>query len=170
MKRILILGIDGYIGYALALDLMEKGYEVCGVDNLSRRRLVEFAGSDSLVPISPISQRIRYLRGLPNYIDSMACINLGDHYLIKRILKEYKPDVIVHLAEQPSAPWSMRSVRSAIDTQVFNISGTLAQRLLVHFQSVEKVIKDIRISDSLAIRLHKKKGRPLICGIEAVMK
>jgi UDP-sulfoquinovose synthase len=126
MKRVLILGIDGYIGYALALDLMEKGYEVCGVDNLSRRNFIRLIGSDSLVPIPLISQRIRYLRGLPNYIDSMACINLGDHYLIKRILKEYKPDVIVHLAEQPSAPWSMRDVRSAIDTQVFNISGTLA--------------------------------------------
>ena len=126
MKRVLILGIDGYIGYALALDLLDKGYKVCGVDNLSRRRLVEEIGSESLVPISPISQRMRYLRGRSNFIDSVACINLRDYYLIKRVLKEYKPDTIVHLAEQPSAPWSMRSARAAIDTQVDNMSGTLA--------------------------------------------
>lgn len=126
MKRILILGIDGYIGYALALDLINKGYEVCGLDNLSRRRLVNEVGSESLIPIAPISQRMRYLRGIPNFVDSVACIELRDHYLIKRVLKEYKPDTIIHLAEQPSAPWSMKNARSAIETQVDNVAGTLA--------------------------------------------
>jgi len=126
MNRVLILGIDGYIGYALAMELLKGGYEVCGLDNLSRRRLVCQAGSDSLTPIAEFSTRTTYLRGFDNYIDSPATINLSDFYLTERVLREYKPDTIVHLAEQPSAPWSMKGPRQCIDTQVSNIAGTLA--------------------------------------------
>jgi UDP-sulfoquinovose synthase len=42
------------------------------------------------------------------------------------MLEEYKPDTIIHLAEQPSAPWSMKDVHSCIHTQLDNISGTLS--------------------------------------------
>lgn len=126
MKRVLILGIDGYIGYPLALHLLEKGYEVCGLDNLSRRRFVALARSDSLTPIPDFSERGIYLRSFRRFIDSVATVNLSDYYLLERILREYKPDSIVHLAEQPSAPWSMKGPTYSIDTQVNNIAGTLA--------------------------------------------
>lgn len=126
MKRVLILGIDGYIGWALAHNLLLDGYEVCGLDNLSRRTLVQRAGSDSLTPIPCITVRERYLKSHKNYFDSIACIDLGDHYNLRRVIEAYMPDTIVHLAEQPSAPWSMRSPADSIRTQVDNIKGTLS--------------------------------------------
>lgn len=126
VKRILILGIDGYIGYPLALHLMNRNYEVCGLDNLSRRRFVSLSKSQSLTPIPDFSERGSYLRSHRKFIDSVATINLADYYLLERVLKEYRPDAIVHLAEQPSAPWSMKGPTYSLDTQVNNIEGTLA--------------------------------------------
>lgn len=125
-KRVLILGIDGYIGYPLALHLLNKNYEVCGLDNLTRRKFVSSVNSQSLTPIPEFSERAIFLRSHRNFIDSVATINLSDYYLVERVLKEYKPDVIVHLAEQPSAPWSMKGPTYSVDTQVNNVAGTLA--------------------------------------------
>ena len=128
MKRVLILGIDGYIGWALANYLLAQPdkYKVCGVDDLSRRQLVRQIGSDSLTPILPFSDRDNYLRSHSNFIDSTARIDISEYYHISSVLYEFKPDVIVHLAEQPSAPFSMRSPRDSIRTQENNILGTLS--------------------------------------------
>ena len=125
--KILVLGHDGYIGYPLTLHLLEKGYKVFGADNHSRRRRVNELGSDSLTPILSVIGRIGYLKG--RYGDSMelTAISLGidpsGH--IRSLLRQFKPDTIVHLAEQPSAPWSMRDAHFASTTQHENVIGTL---------------------------------------------
>lgn len=124
--RVLILGIDGYIGYALAQHLLGLGYEVCGADNYSRRKIVNDVKGNSITPISSVSTRDKFLASHKNYIDRVAFVTLYDTYIIDKVLEEYKPDTIVHLAEQPSAPWSMRNVREACDTQKQNVVGTLA--------------------------------------------
>lgn len=125
MKKVLILGIDGYIGYALACHLGRQGYIITGVDNGSRRRRVNSAGSDSLTPILGFAGRSKYLFERYNcrVIDlSLGHDSPGD---IGVVLSEYQPDTIVHLAEQPSAPWSMRDVDCAAATHTDNVLGTL---------------------------------------------
>lgn len=124
-QRILILGIDGYIGYPLAQHLLNKGHEVYGLDNYLRRKLVKGIGSKSLTPIQKKQKRESYLRDI-GLGDDIARADMADYYTINKILKEYKPTTIVHLAEQPSAPWSMRSVRQAWETQCDNVLGTLS--------------------------------------------
>ena len=42
-----------------------------------------------------------------------------------KLIREFQPDAIVHLAEQPSAPYSMRGQKEATFTQQNNIIGTL---------------------------------------------
>lgn len=122
MKRVLICGIDGYIGWTLAVELLKSGnYLVCGIDNFSRRRLAQ-----SLTPITEASTRERWLTNNDNYIDRIAGINLHNYYLLERVLDTYEPNVIVNLAEQPSAPWSMHSPRNALETQHDNVLGNLS--------------------------------------------
>ena len=60
--KILILGIDGYIGWALALHQLSLGNEVCGIDNFSRRKNVEEMKSWSAIPILSMNDRIKYLQ------------------------------------------------------------------------------------------------------------
>jgi len=125
--KVSILGIDGYIGWPLALDLLRKGYKVTGLDNFSRRKRVYDTGSDSLTPIRSWLERKRYLRQtFPNFVNERAEFDLHSHYsFIDSYLKHLKPDAIIHLAEQPSAPWSMISPVHAAATQNDNVIGTL---------------------------------------------
>lgn len=126
--RILVLGCDGYIGWALTNDLLNKGHEVIGVDNASRRRRIDEMGSNSLIPIKPITERKALLRSQfkDHFIDWID-ISLGDDGpgYIQSVLRNTRPNAIVHLAEMPSAPWSMMGPQAASITQRENVIGTL---------------------------------------------
>ena len=123
-ERVLILGIDGYIGYPLAIHLLKRGYKVYGLDSLIRRQRVKNCGSDSLIPISDPRERERHLQSL-GLADTTARTQLHDYYITSKIISEYRPDTIIHLAEQPSAPYSMKGIYAAAETQYENILGTL---------------------------------------------
>jgi len=110
MKRVLILGMDGYIGWALANELADKGYYVYGADNFWRRDVAE-----SLVPI-PLRERV-------NKLPICTCWLQSNPTVLHDLLSQ-SPDAIVHLAEQPSAPYSMTH-DGAIYTQRNNVLGTL---------------------------------------------
>ncbi len=125
--KILILGADGYIGWPLTLDLLRKGHEVSGIDNYQRREIIEGFGGSSLTPIRSPVERRTYLKTKFENFQGWMRINLGENgpSFINMALREFTPDVIIHLAEQPSAPWSMRSVEYSRDTQLKNTIGTL---------------------------------------------
>ena len=110
--NILILGIDGYIGWPLANHLKGLGHTVTGIDNFSRRYRVERCGSRSLIPISTIPQRQKLFDIKDN---TLHFVNSFSNDV----------DVIIHLAEQPSAPWSMVDRQQAATTQRQNVLGTL---------------------------------------------
>jgi UDP-sulfoquinovose synthase len=117
-QKVFITGIDGYIGWALANFLIEKGYEVTGIDNLQRRNLVcRGLHSDSLFPIASVEERMKKIS-----FREMSTLNYKS---MRRLIKDFKPDAIVHLGEQASAPFSMRGRKDSMNTQKSNILGTL---------------------------------------------
>ena len=118
--KIFIIGIDGYLGWPLALHLRKRGHDVSGCDNGLRRQLVQEEGSDSAIPIADIYERARML-GESNihYNDVM------DYKETEAIIKEIMPDAIVHLGEIASAPYSMMSAKHCAFTNINNIVGTL---------------------------------------------
>jgi UDP-sulfoquinovose synthase len=123
--KILILGIDGYIGWPLALKQLSIENEVSGMDNFSRRKNVEEMNSHSAIPILKMNERLKKLEEDHGKKISFYEGDLQDYEFIDTVLKETSPDVIVHLAEQPSAPFSMINVQHAVDTQKNNVMGTL---------------------------------------------
>ena len=52
-------GGDGYCGWATALHLSARGYDVCIVDNLVRRQYDLQLGLDTLTPIASAHHRVR---------------------------------------------------------------------------------------------------------------
>ena len=77
--RIFIAGVDGYLGWPLAQYLANRGHEVAGADLFLRRSWVSEMGSDSMLPISSMSERLvafedRYPGGLKCRFS--ACISL----------------------------------------------------------------------------------------------
>jgi len=125
-KKVLILGYDGYIGWSLALHLLKKGYQVAGIDNYTRRQRVRDVGSNSLTPISCRLDRLNILKSYKNYanISKYSLFHIGK-FGLDNLFEEFYPDTIIHLAEQPSAPWSMIDSEHAASTQRENVLSTL---------------------------------------------
>ncbi len=117
--------MDGYIGWSLGLHLAEKGNKVVGVDNFSRRRTVEEIGSWSATPIQTMEKRMHIAKAI--YQDSLHFHegDITDYDFIADVLKSCEPEAIVHLGEQPSAPYSMIDAEHAAYTQQNNVIGTL---------------------------------------------
>lgn len=131
-QKIMVAGADGYIGFCLSMHLARKGFEVVGVDNFSRRRWVAEVGSHSATPIRSMLERlIAFEQAFGKKMD-FGYGDLTDYGFVHYILTKYRPDVIVHLAEQSSAPYSMIDVSHAVFTQTNNIVGTLNLLFAIH--------------------------------------
>jgi len=122
--RVFITGIDGYEGFALAQHLAERGHLVTGIDSQYRRIWVRNAGGDSVLPIGTWDERVEVALGC---FDPAILMWEGDTCSLPDLMhhvERAEPDVVVHMAEQPSAPYSMIDARTAGTTLQNNILGT----------------------------------------------
>jgi len=123
--NVLIAGMDGYLGWTLSMYLTSRGHSVVGVDNFSRRKNVEEVGSWSATPIRAMDERLRAFKEIHGKEIKFHKGDLREYPFVKEIVKKYKPDTIVHLGEQPCAPYSMIDVDHCVFTMTNNIVGTL---------------------------------------------
>lgn len=121
----MIAGVDGYIGWPLAIHLQKRGHVVAGIDSLVRRRVVQEMGSVSAIPIKQMTERRQAFQEFFKSSLTYWQGDLVDYEFAKQAIVEFQPDVIVHLAECPSAPYSMIDVRKATWVQTNNVIGTL---------------------------------------------
>jgi UDP-sulfoquinovose synthase len=123
--KIIVLGGDGYCGWATSLYLSAKGHSVTIVDNFLRRQWDHELGAQTLTPISPLSDRLRAWYRLTGKSIDLAVGDVADYDFLFSTIKSCEPDAIVHFAEQRSAPYSMIDRKHAVFTQVNNVVGTL---------------------------------------------
>ena len=123
--RIMVLGGDGYLGWPTAMYLSARGHEVLIVDNFARRKADEELGTDSLIPIATLDERLEAWRDASDREVSAAVGDVADFDFISQQMWEFEPDAIVHYGEQRSAPYSMIDREHAVYTQVNNVSGNL---------------------------------------------
>jgi UDP-sulfoquinovose synthase len=123
--RILILGGDGYLGWPTAMRFSARGHEVSVVDNFSRRRWHVQHSTGSLTPIRSLADRIEAWEQVSGSEIRSFVGSMEDGDFVERVVAEVAPEAIVHYAEQPSAPYSMKSRDAAVETQGANLIGTL---------------------------------------------
>ena len=123
--RIIVLGGDGYCGWATALYLSAKGHTVAIVDNFIRRQWDHELGAQTLTPIQPLSDRLRTWATLTGKAIDLFIGDITDHEFLLATVKHFQPEAIIHFAEQRSAPYSMIDRKHAVFTQVNNVVGTL---------------------------------------------
>ena len=122
--KIIILGGDGFIGWPLSLDLSKEGHDVFIVDNFKRRKIDDELNVTSLTPIKSLDTRISTWKLITNQDIQSENIDIDkDFSNFQKLLRDFQPDVIFHLAEYKSAPYSMRSAYHKIETVGHNINA-----------------------------------------------
>jgi len=121
MKKVLITGMAGFIGYHLAKLLVKNNYKVVGLDNindyydpnLKLARLQDLGFNTSEIAYNKLLK-----------IDSIAFIKLDliDLENIKALFKEQQFDYVVNLAAQAGVRYSIENPHSYVDS---NITGFL---------------------------------------------
>ena len=124
-KRVMIIGGDGYCGWATSLYLSKQGMEVCSVDNLSRRLFDEQLGLDTLTPIASVHKRVAKWKELTGKDIPLYIGDICDYEFLENAVREFEPTAIVHFGEQRSAPYSMLDRNRAVFTQTNNVVGTI---------------------------------------------
>lgn len=122
--KVIIAGSDGYLGWPLTLRLLSRGHQVIGADDFSRRRRVRSVKGSSATKIADPFERVYMVRSLyPDF--ALRAMDFLDSTEVDYLFKKWKPDACVHLAEIPSAPYSMMDAEHCNETFMNNIQGTI---------------------------------------------
>jgi UDP-sulfoquinovose synthase len=123
--KICVLGGDGYCGWAAALYLSGRGHQVSIVDSLVRRQWDRDLEVETLTPILSMPERLNLWRQLTGKTIPFFPGDVADYGFLCATIQALSPDVVVHFAEQRSAPYSMIDREHAVSTQVNNVVGTM---------------------------------------------
>lgn len=124
MGKILVCGGDGYLGWPTSMHFAALGHEVMSVDNYLRRDLCRNTDSEPLFAVPSLPERARLFEEKTGSRVNVEIVDLADARAVEHLFQKFVPDTIVHFAEQPSAPYSMRGFDEADLTLRNNLTVT----------------------------------------------
>lgn len=126
-RRVAIIGGAGFIGHNLALALKERGVEVEVIDGLEVNHLVHYASLPSTeinrdLYLKILLERLRLLEeaGVP-----MRRQDARDYNGLSRMLEQFGPDTVVHLAAVAHANRSNKDPFSTFDHSMRTLENAL---------------------------------------------
>lgn len=122
--RALILGGDGYLGWPTAMALAAGGHEVCVIDNYLRRNIARETRSEPLVQAPNLHDRSEIFESITGKKISVEIGDCTDFHVLENLVRDFCPEAVVHYAEQPSAPYSMKGFKEAQLTFQNNLGAT----------------------------------------------
>lgn len=132
MNKVLVTGGAGFIGSHIALQLIEKGYEVIVMDNLLEQ--IHGVNPDQTSPLyCSIKDKVHFIKG-----------DVGDRALFEQALEDV--DYVIHLAAETGTGQSMYEIKRYIDV---NIGGTAL--LLDILTNSKHNVKRVIVAESRAI-------------------
>ncbi|NUU99636.1 NAD-dependent epimerase [Marinitoga sp. 1154] len=111
MKTILITGAAGFIGYFLSKKLLDKGYNVIGIDNIN-----------DYYDVNLKYTRLKNLQKYENFVFIKE--DISNKEKIIQIFENYKPEIVVNLAAQAGVRYSIENPDAYIISNIigfFNI-------------------------------------------------
>ena len=133
--RILVIGGDGYCGWATSLYLSSRGHDVTIMDSLVRRDWDREHGLDSLVPIASTRRRVDEWQRTSGRTIRFQQTDATDYAALCALIDEVRPDALVHFGQQRSAPFSMIDREHAVRTHLNNTLTNLNVIWALHERS-----------------------------------
>lgn len=124
MRKVLVTGSAGFIGFHLASRLLADGWQVIGLDCVS-----------PYYDPALKEARVEILRQHPDFIE--ARISLEDRDAVKALMAEHAPQRIVHLAAQPGVRYSLEAPQAYVDA---NVTGFLTVLEAARAHPVDHVV------------------------------
>lgn len=111
-SKILITGAAGFIGFHLSALLLNKGYQVIGIDNLN-----DYYDSELK------KDRLTILGQNNNYV--FHKVDLKDKAEVDKIFEIYKPDYVINLAAQAGVRYSIKNPYAYVDSNLVGFMNIL---------------------------------------------
>lgn len=111
MRKILVTGAAGFIGYHMSRALLEKGESVVGLDNLNDYYSVQLK-RDRLEQLS---------HDHFNFVEA----DLADRAAMERVFEEHGFDRVVHLGAQAGVRYSLKQPAKYIDSNLVGFANIL---------------------------------------------
>jgi UDP-sulfoquinovose synthase len=112
------------------LHLSQRDHEVLIVDNFARRNADTELEASSMTPIAPLGVRLSTWRRLTGREIGFERLDVAqDYHQLLGLIADWRPDSVVHFAEQRAAPYSMKSSwhkRYTVDNNVNATHNLLA--------------------------------------------
>jgi UDP-glucuronate 4-epimerase len=112
IKKILVTGAAGFIGFHLAQRLLDRGDQVCALDNMN-----------DYYDVNLKQDRVKLLEGQANFMFIKA--DITDRKKISTVFAGEKFDVVVNLAAQPGVRYSLINPYAYIDNNVVGFLNVL---------------------------------------------
>ena len=109
MKNVLVTGSAGFIGFHYSKFLLDKNFNVIGIDNINNYY-------DKKIKYD----RLKILKKFNNF--KFFKIDISNHKKLNKLVRKYKIQIIVHLAAQAGVRFSISNPKSYISN---NINGFL---------------------------------------------
>ncbi|GAB4535665.1 MAG: NAD-dependent epimerase/dehydratase family protein [Ruegeria sp.] len=124
MKRVLVTGTAGFIGFHLARLLLSEGFRVHGYD-----------GMTDYYDVTLKQRRHQMLLQTPGF--SATEDLLENHDRLMQVAEDFRPDIIVHLAAQAGVRYSLDHPRSYVES---NVLGTFNVMEVARTHKVEHLL------------------------------
>lgn len=129
MKKVLVTGAAGFIGYHLVKSLVQKGYSVVGIDNLNTYydvqlkldRLKEL-GIDTRSPTFVQQEKTQSKN------DPELCfwqLDLCDEDNLHQLFEDEKLDIVINLAAQAGVRYSIKNPKAYINSNIVGFANLL---------------------------------------------
>lgn len=143
MKKILITGSLGLIGFEAAVFFLKKNYQIIGVDNDLRSKLFNIKTNYLL--------KLNYLKKYFNNNYLHFKNDIREKGILEKIFKKYKNDIglIIHAAAQTSHDWSTKdpftdfSINATGTLNLLELYRRYCSKAVFIFTSTNKVYGDL---------------------------
>ena len=127
--KVLVTGAAGFIGSALSIQLLDRGYDVIGIDN----------HNDYYDPVLKIARLARH-KDHVNY--SHIQMNIEDGNAVKKLFQNNNFDGVVNLAAQAGVRYSIENPLAYVNTNLVGFTHILEGCRHMEKEAREKAKKE----------------------------